>query len=497
MVRFVLTIISSLLLLLSPSAFAQSMSWTISELAGTVVVKTATAATPARKGGQVPPGAVLSTGAGSRAVLVRGKDFMTVNANGRVRIPTAGDKGFGLFDVLQEWGNAVFQIEKQPDPHFSVRTRYLAAVVKGTTFSITVSDQGASLQVVEGAVDTSTVDGGAHELITPGVVAVVEAADRMRLTVQDQQTRIIDSPARTETPVRSDSTSGAASPAPEPAQEPAAPASDSQPEAAVAPELLDAPLNAPAASSTTIGMTENEPQVLTEVITAAPTNLGATTDGFVSGTVVAQVASADVAVLRNELGGNGTVADNGKADDNGNSTDHDDDDDKGASANNGNAGGNGNSSDHDDDDDKGSSANNGNAGGNGNSNDHDDDDDKGSSANYGNAGGNGNSSDHDDDDDKGSSANNGNAGGNGNSSDHDDDDDKGSSANNGNAGGNGNSNSADNGNAGGNDDNAAGDVNARGARTVRGFNFREALQNLISAAANSNFGGNGNGGRNF
>lgn len=352
MFRKTLTVMTSLLLS-GTSAFAQDANWMVSEVSGTVVVGTGAAAVPARKGGQVPPGAVVSTGGRSRAVLVHGKDFVTVNANGRVRIPAPGDQGYGLFDVLQEWGNALFQIEKQPKPHFTVRTRYLAAVVKGTTFSITVSDQGASLQVVEGAVETSTVDGGARELITPGVVAMVEAADRMRLTVQDQQTRTIDSPARTEAPARNDNKSGGDASA---AREPAATVSNAEPGSRVVAEPMAEMSTAPMESFASGNASRSETQELTEAITASPTNLGAATDGFVSGTVVAQLASADIKVARSELGSDGRGSDNGDAGRGNSSAGSGNSGQSGSGSDKGNSGGNETS------DRNGSSAGNGNSG---------------------------------------------------------------------------------------------------------------------------------------
>jgi hypothetical protein len=150
----------------------------------------------ARRGEAVNAGAVIETGPGARAVIVRDMDFVTIAPNSRIRVPVPQAAEAGLIDIIEEWGNAIFQIEKQPNPHFRVGTPYLAAVVKGTTFSITVSEQGASLQVTEGIVDTSTPDGGAHDLITAGIVASVSAADPHRLVVQGQQSRIIDSPGR-------------------------------------------------------------------------------------------------------------------------------------------------------------------------------------------------------------------------------------------------------------------------------------------------------------
>ena len=52
------------------------------------------------------------------------------------------------------------------------------------------------MQVVEGAVEVSTDDGGARDLIRPGSVAMVAAGDRYRLSVQGTDAHTIDSPVR-------------------------------------------------------------------------------------------------------------------------------------------------------------------------------------------------------------------------------------------------------------------------------------------------------------
>ena len=97
--------------------------------------------------------------------------------------------------VVEEFGNIVFMIKKKMTPHFEVQTPYLAAVVKGTTFSVGVSAQGTAVQVLEGAVDVATLDGGAHDLVTPGAVAIVSATNRMRMTIEDNgRSRVIESP---------------------------------------------------------------------------------------------------------------------------------------------------------------------------------------------------------------------------------------------------------------------------------------------------------------
>ncbi|RZJ96316.1 MAG: hypothetical protein EOO76_19560, partial [Novosphingobium sp.] len=202
----------------------------------------------------------------------------TVSPGSRVRVPAIAERR-GLFQVIQEWGNAIFQIEKQGAPHFGVQTPYLAAVVKGTTFSITVTGEGTSLQVVEGAVETSTLDGGASEIIRPGMVASVGSSDLFRMTVQGQETRQIDSPQRDMPP--------AVEAAPAPAvttTEPQANAGDSG--------LTDGGLQE-------IGSGEvYDSQVISSPIVAKPVDLGQATGGLVGGNAVVQLASVDAVAVR-------------------------------------------------------------------------------------------------------------------------------------------------------------------------------------------------------
>ena len=60
---------------------------------------------------------------------------------------------------------------------------------------ITVDDHGATVQVVEGAVEVATSDGGARSLVRPGEVAAVAAAELGRLTVKGETVRTLVSPA--------------------------------------------------------------------------------------------------------------------------------------------------------------------------------------------------------------------------------------------------------------------------------------------------------------
>lgn len=170
------------LLLMGGTAAAEVPSWRVSEASGNVRVVTNGRSQPATRGALLSSGSTIATGAQARAVIVRGEEFVVVSPNSQLRIPEGESRG-GLIQMLTDFGTALFRIERRATPHFGVQTPYLAAVVKGTTFTVTVGQSGASVQVTEGAVEVSTVDGGAAETITPGMIASVGASDLYRLTV--------------------------------------------------------------------------------------------------------------------------------------------------------------------------------------------------------------------------------------------------------------------------------------------------------------------------
>ena len=173
------------LLFASSSALAQAPAWRVSETSGDVRILENGQVHPAARGAIVPGGAVVTTGAASRAVLVRAHDYGVVSPASRVRVPTLQQQGgSGLFQMITDAGTALFRVQHTSVPHFGVRTPYLAAVVKGTVFTVTVGERGASVQVTEGAVQVSTVDGGAADMVRPGMVASIGAADLQLLHIE-------------------------------------------------------------------------------------------------------------------------------------------------------------------------------------------------------------------------------------------------------------------------------------------------------------------------
>lgn len=117
----------------SSSAIAATPDWKISERSGSVNILRSGVSKIAISGGTLQAGDVISTGGKSRAVLTRGQEYVVVSPNSRLRISPPKAEG-GVFQFFEELGNVLFRIDKKATQHFGVKTPYLAAVVKGTTF---------------------------------------------------------------------------------------------------------------------------------------------------------------------------------------------------------------------------------------------------------------------------------------------------------------------------------------------------------------------------
>jgi hypothetical protein len=180
------------LLAIGTGASAQVPGWRVSEASGDVRLVENGRARAATRGALLASGSTIATGSNARAVIVRGEEFVVISPRTQLRVPAAQASN-PIMQLIEDFGTAVFKIQKKTTPHFGVQTPYLAAVVKGTTFTVTVGPEGGSVQVTEGAVEVSTLDGGAKDLVRPGVIAQVGASDLYRLTVQGETSKVIHS----------------------------------------------------------------------------------------------------------------------------------------------------------------------------------------------------------------------------------------------------------------------------------------------------------------
>jgi hypothetical protein len=155
------------------SANAQSEGWHVSKSSGEVSVASSGAQPVAlRSDAMLNAGDTLRTGQNGRVLLTRGAETILVSANSVVGIPTDKLDGYAT-TIVQQVGSILLEVEKKNVQHFEVATPYLAAVVKGTQFRVTVDGEGSHVEVIRGQVQVTDYKTGQFALVNPGQAARV------------------------------------------------------------------------------------------------------------------------------------------------------------------------------------------------------------------------------------------------------------------------------------------------------------------------------------
>lgn len=134
---------------------------------------------PVKAGMNIPNKAWISTGPRGRAVLTRGVETIAVQPQTLAAIITTESIFNRKTEVVQQHGKLALDIEKRSSPHTYVHTPFLAAVVKGTSFDVTVTEKDASVSVERGLVQVSSFTGGQTTDLGPGQSARVDQSQSM------------------------------------------------------------------------------------------------------------------------------------------------------------------------------------------------------------------------------------------------------------------------------------------------------------------------------
>ena len=78
--------------------------------------------------------------------------------------------------IIQQSGSILLEVEKKNVQHFQVETPYLAAVVKGTQFRVTVGNSESRVDVLRGQVEVADFKSGQFAMVAPGQAAQVSSA---------------------------------------------------------------------------------------------------------------------------------------------------------------------------------------------------------------------------------------------------------------------------------------------------------------------------------
>ncbi|KJC34133.1 membrane protein [Bradyrhizobium sp. LTSP849] len=155
----------------SGASAADDGVWSVSKASGEVWVATDGAQQASLNQEEaLKPGDTVRTGRNGRVLLVRGEETILISPNSVVGLPAEKKEGLST-TIIQQAGSILLEVEKRNVKHFEVETPYLAAVVKGTHFSVTVNAGSTKVGVLRGQVEVSDFRTGQVAQVMPGQAA--------------------------------------------------------------------------------------------------------------------------------------------------------------------------------------------------------------------------------------------------------------------------------------------------------------------------------------
>ena len=172
----ILHFLGPILLLLGSPAMAkggESAMWVVTQKSGQVqLFRSGMQPASVQVRAALAPGDMLATGANGRAMLTRGGDYVVIAPGSRLILPK-NEQPSGVTQLIQQIGTMLYKVRHTGVPHFTVETPMLAAVVKGTSFTVIVDEKRSAVQVTDGLVEVSTAGGNVRRLVEHGRTVIV------------------------------------------------------------------------------------------------------------------------------------------------------------------------------------------------------------------------------------------------------------------------------------------------------------------------------------
>jgi hypothetical protein len=188
MYKLALALFSLFAVIASPAAAAGNPQahWVVTQLSGDArVIHPGLQPASLKVNGELAAGDTLLTGPTGRATLVRGSDYIVVAPASELKLPAQSPPA-GFTRVIQMLGTMLFKVQHTGIPHFAVDTPMLAAVVKGTTFTVVVEKDRSAVQVIQGVVQVSTTDGSMSRMVEGGRTVFVNRVNPKMLLDADK-----------------------------------------------------------------------------------------------------------------------------------------------------------------------------------------------------------------------------------------------------------------------------------------------------------------------
>ena len=163
-------------------------AWSVSKSSGEVwMTTTGTQTVSLSQQDVLKPGDTIRTGRNGRVLLVRGAETILVSPNSVIGLPTENKDGLST-TIVQQAGSILLEVEKRNVRHFEVETPYLAAVVKGTQFRVSVNAASTSIEVIRGQVEVADFRSGQVAQVMPGQLATASAHGKPGLSLSGSGT---------------------------------------------------------------------------------------------------------------------------------------------------------------------------------------------------------------------------------------------------------------------------------------------------------------------
>ena len=153
------------------SGFALADDWMVDRLRGEVLVMSQDSWLPLQRGDIVSDSSRIRSVEGSRVTFTRGAEAIELSGATEIRI--FDQQGERMTTIMQAYGTVTVEAERLQIQHFSVQTPFLAAIVKGTRFTVHSDDAQSSVDVSRGLVQVQDYTHGVATDIAPGQTAVV------------------------------------------------------------------------------------------------------------------------------------------------------------------------------------------------------------------------------------------------------------------------------------------------------------------------------------
>jgi hypothetical protein len=115
----------------------------------------------------IKPGDSIWTGHNGRVLLVSDEGKVFLNPRSLIKVP-AQYLPENQTVLFQSMGTVEAEVTKREDQHFSIQSPYLAAVVKGTRFTLEIKDGHTRLGVSEGVVEATDTETGQVVAVAAG-----------------------------------------------------------------------------------------------------------------------------------------------------------------------------------------------------------------------------------------------------------------------------------------------------------------------------------------